>query len=220
MSRRTLLLYSNWTFWTATYLAFLGWHGNFSSPLSPTEIDHYAHELHKLHPDRPIQDYKVQLAMDNGEPIFMVNAIKYFDTPVKTKEQNEDIEAQELVKKYNHYVGQFLLKRGSYPVFLGKATGETATAWGVSEADASGWSDVVIVRYRNLRTLLVLATDEEFNRNLEYKRASLEKTIVFPTARRLVPASLELLIFFILLSVALSVQLLIQKKFRKRKLKY
>jgi hypothetical protein len=134
-----------------------------------------------------LEVYQQQLANDNGSPIFMVNVIKYFDSPVKTKDQQVAMEAEKLVKTYNNYVGKFLIKRGSYPIFLGKAAGGTAAAWGVDEEDMEGWSEVAIVRYRNIRTMMELATDDQFNQNLTYKHTALEKTIIFPTESTLMP---------------------------------
>lgn len=204
----------NWSIWMGLYLGFLWWHGVFATPLSTDEINQYAQRLHELRPNQPIEAYKEQLAKDNGNPIFMVNAIKYFEEPVKTPNQEKEIEAEQLVKTYNHFVGKFLIQRGSYPLYLGKATGGTAASWGVE--DAEGWSEATVVRYRNLRTMVELATSEEFNEKISYKRAALEKTIVYPTEKRLMAGGLEYLVFFILLSVGLAIQLLLNLKFKGR----
>jgi hypothetical protein len=203
----------NWSLWSGLYLCFLWWHGAFAPPLSAEEIDRYANKLHELKPDRTIEAYKAQLANDNGHPIFMVNVIKYFDEPVKAKDQVDEMEATELVKTYNHFVGKFLIQRGSYPIFLGDALGGTAAAWGVD--DEGEWSEAVVVRYRNLRTMMELATSQKFNENLAYKHAALEKTIIYPTEKRLMPGGLEYLIFFILLSGGLTTQLVLNSKLKR-----
>ena len=190
------------------------WHGAFQEPLTAEEISLYANELHKRNPGQSLEAYKRLLANDSGSPIFMVNVIKYFDKPVKAKDEKVAMEAEQLVKTYNNYVGKFLIKRASYPIFLGKATGGTAAAWGVDEEDTEGWSEVAIVRYRNIRTMMELATDNQFNDNLAYKHAALEKTIIYPTEKRLMPGGLEYLILFILLSGGLATQLVLNSKFK------
>jgi hypothetical protein len=202
----------NWSLWSGLYLCFLWWHGAFAPPLSAEEIDRYANKLHALRPDRTIEAYKAQLANDNGHPIFMVNIIKYFDEPIKAEGQVDEMKAVDLVKAYNHFVGKFLIQRGSYPIFLGDALGGTAAAWGVD--DESEWSEAVVVRYRNLRTMMELATSQKFNENLAFKHAALEKTIIYPTEKRLMPGNLEYLVFFILLSGGLAAQLVLNSKFK------
>jgi hypothetical protein len=205
----------NWSLAFALFASFLIWHGNFSSSLSSAEIDLYADELHKRNPKQSVDEYKKLLAKDKGNPIFMVNVIKYFDDPVKTKDQKDGIEARRLVKTYNNYVGKFLIQRGSYPIFLGEAIGGTAAAWGVDEEDAEGWSEVAIVRYKNIRTMMELATDEQFNKNLNYKHVALEKTIIYPTESKLMAGGLQYLIFFVLLSTVLGVQILVNRKCKR-----
>jgi uncharacterized protein (DUF1330 family) len=145
-----------------------------------------------------------------ASPIFMVNVIKYFDDPVTAKDQVDSDEAQELVKTYNHFVGKFLIRRGSYPIFLGDALGGMAAAWGVE--DEGEWSEAVVVRYRNLRTMMELATSQEFSENLAFKHTALEKTIIYPTEKRLMPGGLEYLTFFMLLSGGLATQLISKLK--------
>lgn len=198
----------NWSIWVGLYIGFLWWHGAFTPPLSAEEINHYANKLYELKPDRPIKAYKEQLAKDNGHPIYMVNVLKYFDEPVTAKDQVDAIEAAELVKTYNNFVGKFLIQRGSYPIFLGDALGDSpAATWGVE--DNGGWSEAVVVRYRNLRTMMELATAPEFNDYLAYKHAAIEKTIIYPTEKRLMPGGLAYLIFFLLLSGGLATQLVL-----------
>jgi hypothetical protein len=203
----------NWSFWLLFFFVFLWWHGAFSPPLSAEEIDRYASKLYELKPDRTVGDYKTLLANDDGQPIFMVNVIKYFDDPVTAKDQVDSVAAQELVKTYNHFVGKFLIRRGSYPIFLGDALGGMAAAWGVE--DEGVWSETVVVRYRNLRTMMELATSQEFSENLAYKHTSLEKTIIYPTEKRLMPGGLEYLTFFMLLSGGLTTQLILNSKGEK-----
>jgi hypothetical protein len=104
----------NWSLWLGLYLCFLWWHG--ASRRHFLLKRSIGNKLYELKPDQTLEAYKAQLANDKGTPIFMVNTIKYFDEPVKTEDQVEEIEAEQLVKTYNNYVGKFLI---SYPIFLG-----------------------------------------------------------------------------------------------------
>ncbi|MGD9327344.1 MAG: hypothetical protein PVH48_00180 [Cyclobacteriaceae bacterium] len=199
----------NWSFWSLLYLFFLGWHGTFEKPLSLEEINFYSKKLNELNPDLSSAEFQKLLERDRGKPIYMVNAIKHFDEPVKTKDQIRPMPSREVIRPYNNYVGMYLIKNGSYPVFLGDAMGGTAAKWGV---DYEGeWSRAVIVRYRNIRTLLEMATKPEFNEKLDYKKAALERTIAYPTEARFTTGNLSLLVFFIFSTVALVLQLIINK---------
>lgn len=197
----------NWSFWTVLFLVFLWWHGSFEKPLSSDEIAKYAEKIATLNPDITTAEIQEKLRKDKGEPIYMVNAIKYFDEPVEVMNQTSKLPASQAVKPYNNFVGQFLIKRGSYPIFLGDALGSTAAKWGVEyEGD---WSKAVVVRYRSIRTLLDLATHPDFSHNHKYKKAALESTIAYPTEARLIVGRLDFLVFFILTTGAFASQLII-----------
>jgi hypothetical protein len=199
----------NWSFWSLLYLFFLWWHGAFEKPLSSEEIHFYSKKLSELNPDLSSAEFKKLLERDRGKPIYMVNAIKHFDEPVKIDDHIRPMSSREVVKPYNKYVGMYLIRNGSYPVFLGDAIGGTAAKWGV---DYEGeWSRAVVVRYRNIRTLLEMATEPEFNEKLDYKKAALERTIAYPTEARFTTGNLSLLVFFIFSAVALALQLIINK---------
>ncbi|MEO1253354.1 MAG: hypothetical protein AAFY41_00530 [Bacteroidota bacterium] len=199
----------NWFFWSLLFFGFSWWHGSFEKPLSSDEITKYAEKIVALNPDLTTADIQENLRRDKGEPIYMVNAIKYFDEPVDVQNLSKPISASEAVKPYNAFVGQFLIKRGSYPIFLGDAFGETAAKWGVEYEGE--WSRAVVVRYRSIRTLLDLATHPDFSQKFKYKKAALESTIAYPTEARLIASGLSILVFFILLSGALGAQLFINK---------
>jgi hypothetical protein len=63
--------------------------------------------------------------------------------------------------------------------------------------------------------MMELATSQEFSENLAYKHTSLEKTIIYPTEKRLMPGGLEYLTFFMLLSGGLTTQLILNSKGEK-----
>ncbi|WP_444936369.1 hypothetical protein ACJJIW_22050 [Microbulbifer sp. JMSA004] len=200
----------NWSFWSLLFLLFSWWHGAFEHPLSAEEKQHYSEKLAELNPDESPSEFLKLLERDRGEPIFILNAIKYYDEPVITKDHSKPMGSKEVAQKYNNYVTSFLIKRGSYPIFFGDALGVTAAKWGVDyEGD---WSTAAVVRYRSMRTLLDLAIDPTFREKHHYKKSALERTIAYPNEARLIAGGLNLVVFLILLCGALISQLIINRR--------
>ena len=131
----------------------------------------------------------------------MVNVVKLRDQPLAIKEvSNQSHTSQQLYEHYSRFVGGFLLKHGSYPVFLGLADGKAASAWGMGSD--TEWTSAVVVRYRSLRTLMELATHPEFRKRHKFKFAAVEKTLAYPTTARLNFARLEVLVFLLLVLIS------------------
>jgi hypothetical protein len=202
----------NWSFFILINLSFSVWNGYFSKALSQEEINHYSAILHEKNPEISLNDYKEILSNDKGEPIYMVNVIKYFDHTSATNLKDKNSDSKKVAKPYRDYVGKFLIQRGSYPIFIGKASGGTAASWGVSKDDSQGWSEAVIVRYKNIRTLLQMASNSTFQKKFTYKVAALEKTIAYPTDAKLIMGGLFVNVLFCSLSISLLFQLIINKK--------
>jgi hypothetical protein len=183
------------------YLAFLVWHGAFEGRLTEDEIWHYATLLSEQNPGIEKSEIAETLKSDTGSPIYMVNLVKLRDQPLAIKEASyQSHTSQQLYEHYSRFVGGFLLKHGSYPVFLGLANGKAASAWGMGSD--TEWTSAVVVRYRSLRTLLELATHPEFRKWHEFKFAAVEKTLAYPTTARLHLAHLDLLVLFLLLVIS------------------
>lgn len=205
---------SIWAIFAMLYFIFSWWHGAFESPLTPAEIDYYAEKISQLSPDRDLSNLKEMLQQDHGGPIFMVNAIKMRDEPLLVNGEKNKATSQEVLNKYGTYVASFLIKRGSYPIYIGMATGQAASTWGIENAEE--WSSGIIVRYRSLRTLLELAISPGFRELHDANKiAAIEKTIAYPTRVRLQAGNLPLLVFFILLSFTLAAQLYISTRTAK-----
>ncbi len=197
----------NWSTFAVLYVLFLWWHGAFERPLSPKEIDFYLERLYDISPEQDTSSLREALQKDTGKPIVMINAIKFRENPLPVNGNKADESIDEVFKKYSMYVGSFLIKRGSYPLYVGTANGQAASTWGIDNSE--DWSSAVIVRYRSLRTLMKLATNSRFKDLHEYKIAAIEKTIAYPTQINLQIVGLQVLVLFILLSLALAIQFLI-----------
>ncbi|MEM6633978.1 MAG: hypothetical protein AAF694_30160 [Bacteroidota bacterium] len=107
------------------------------------------------------------LQKDKGKPIVMVNSIKMRDKPISIQGETVGNTAEEVLTKYSYFVGGFLIRRGSYPLYVGTATGPAASTWGIDNTEE--WSSAALVRYRSLRTLLELATNAEFHDLYDFK---------------------------------------------------
>lgn len=195
------------------YLLFLWWHGAFEGPLTAKEIDFYVNKMKEIAPERDPAFLKEMLGKDTGKPLLMVNAMKYRDEPIPVNGKAVTESSAEILKKYSYFVGSFLIKRGSYPIYVGEASGKAVESWGIDHAE--NWSIAAIVRYRSVRTLMELATNSTFRDLHDYKIAALEKTFAFPTKVSLLAGSLQILVLFMFLSFALAIQLFVTMKMKK-----
>ncbi|MEM8900801.1 MAG: hypothetical protein AAGC85_21995 [Bacteroidota bacterium] len=203
----------NWGTCITLYVLFSWWHGAFERPLSQKEVDYYSQKLQEISSDKERKGIQELLSKDSGKPIFMINAIKMRETPQAVHGKEVGKSTEELFNEYQFFVTRFLIKRGSYPIYVGTASGPTAESWGIENAD--DWSTAAVVRYRSLRTLLEMSTNPAFRNSHEFKIAAIEKTIAYPTQQNLLPVGLGLVVFFILLSLALGIQLYISIRMRK-----
>ncbi len=191
----------HWCAILIVYLTFLIWHGAFERHLTDDEIQYYASLLSEQNPEIDQLDIEKALKNDPGRPIYMVNVVKLRDRPLAIQDGAfQGQTSQQLYEHYGAFVGSFLLKHGSYPVFVGLAEGDAVSSWGM-DSDTE-WTSAAIVRYRSLRTLLELATHPEFIKKHEFKFAAIEKTLAYPTMARLNFARLDLIVFLILVMIS------------------
>ncbi len=213
MKKLSVLSLTNWGVFTLLYILFLGWHGAFEGPLSPEEIDFYVRKIQEVSPEKDLSFLREALLKDTGKPIVMVNAINMRDRPLPIEGETVGNTSEEVLNTYSKFVIGFLIRRGSYPLYVGTAAGPAASTWGIDNAEE--WSSAALVRYRSLRTLLELATNAKFHELHDFKISAIEKTIAYPTQAKLHPGGLPVLVFFILLSIALTAQLVISTRFRQ-----
>lgn len=199
----------NWGIFILLYILFSWWHGAFETALSPSEVDHYINKYQQIHPDKNLDNLRNLLDKDNGKPLIMVNAVKLYDKPIKVNGKSLGSSSEEVLKKYSNHVFSYLLKRGSYPVYSGTAINPSVAVWGIE--NAKKWSSAALVRYRSMRTFIGMATNEEFQQFHDNKIAAIEKTIAYPTESDIQLGNLGVLVFFIFLSLALCIQIFLQK---------
>jgi hypothetical protein len=147
---------------------------------------------------------------DDGKPIVMVNLMHLRDMPVSVNGRTLDATADEALNEYGRFVFSFLIKRGSYPVYRGEAAMDVMEAWGIEGAEE--WSSAALVRYRSRRVMMELAADPTFGQTHEGKIAAIAKTIAVPTSTTFSVGDLSLSVVLFILSVALGMQLLINRK--------
>ena len=205
--RRNTLI--NWSSFLLLYLLFSWWHGTFEGPLSSEEIQQYLEKFQDLYPAENAQTFRKFMEEDNGKAVVMVNAILLFDQP-KPIDGKQAASSEEALETYAGFVLPFLIQRGSYPLYSGNALYQTVEVWGIEGAES--WSSGALVRYRSLRTLMDMITREEFAQFHDHKVAAIEKTIAFPTTREIQIGGLGSLVFFMLLSLHLGIQLLLKHR--------
>jgi hypothetical protein len=199
----------NWGILVLLYLCFLIWHGAFEGPLTPKEIDQYVLKLKALKSDADTATLRTFLEKDNGRPIIMVNSLKMRDQVQADHDNSTDVDAT--LARYQSHVFSYLIRHGSYPIYVGEAVGKSMAHWGVEGAEE--WSRAALVRYRSLRTFMNMIIQEEFHEAHEYKIASIEKTIAYPTNIRLFVGGLGLIVFLVLGIIGLVLQLVINARF-------
>ena len=201
----------NWSAILVLYGLFSIWHGAFEGPLTPEEIEVFVNKYQALNPEKDTKRITALMESDDGRPKYMVNAIKLYDSPQLINGKKVGESSAEILETYTNHVFSFLLRHGSYPIYSGNAVFDAVERWGAENVDE--WTSGAIVRYRSMRVMMKMSTDPSFRQFHDYKIAAMEKTIAFPTTAVLNLASLSLIIAFLLIILALIVQLIINYKF-------
>ena len=162
--------------WAALVLAALGafwlWYGGHGPPLTPEEgrlLLARAQALQgqaglPLRSDDRIARLQALIDTDDGGEFWMVNL----------ETRRHDPAADRADAAYAAVVIPQLLKRGSFPVYVGRVAGPVL-------GEARGVNRVAIVRYRSLRDFLAMNVDPAFVRGVGDKFAALEDTDVLMT---------------------------------------
>ncbi len=198
-----------WVCIGALYFSFLIWNGLFTSRLSAQEIEKYTKILQQDYSDSEFQQMRSFMEEDDGKPVIMVNVIKTNDIP-KTVNGKTFSSSEEALADYTSFVGPFLIKRGSYPIFNGTSLMDAPEVWGIE--NAREWTTGSLVRYKSRRVMLELSTNPEFKKFHDGKVAGIEKTFAFPVSADIHLVNLSLFIAMFLIVVGLTVSLFIVKK--------
>ena len=156
---------------TLFYAAFWLWYGGNGKPLTEAEGQALIEQIETLHRDAGRQvnissflaNMDDMIAKDDGKEFYAIN--------LETLKQGPEAEAAD--EAYARHVIPALIKRGSFPVYVGDRAGLMLGDYG-NEIDR-----VAIVRYRSLRDLLDMNTDPAMIEGTPYKFDSLIHTEVF-----------------------------------------
>lgn len=157
----------------ALYGAFWLWYGGHGTPLTQAEGKRMLDAIGQMYRDAGKQpastDFRANMAAmitrDDGREFYMVN--------LETRKPGAAALAAE--ERYGMVVLPLLLKRGSYPVFVGERFGLALGRYG------AGIDRAAIVRYRSLRDFLDMNADPAMAGGAEDKFAALANTEVFMT---------------------------------------
>ncbi len=207
-----------WLCTAVIYFLFLTWNGLFTNPLSEQEIEKYIEVLKKNaseddlennYSEGDLEEILSFMQEDDGKPIIMVNAIKLYDTP-KIVNGKTFSSSEEALADYTSFVGPYLLKRGSYPIFSGTSLMDAPTVWGIE--NAKEWTTASLVRYKSRRVMMELSTDPVFQQFHDSKVAAMEKTMAFPVRSDIHLVNLSLFVGLFLTVIGLAISLFIVRR--------
>ena len=210
MKKKLILL---WFCIGMLYFLFLIWNGLFTSPLSAEEIEKYTEILQQDYSESEFQQMRSFMEEDDGKPVIMVNVIKTHDIP-KTVNGKTFSSSEEALADYTSFVGPFLIKRGSYPIFNGTSLMDAPEVWGIE--NAREWTTGSLVRYKSRRVMLELSTNPEFKKYHDGKVAGIEKTFAFPVRADIHLVNLSLFVGMVLMVVGLTISLFVMKNTLKK----
>ena len=108
------------------------------------------------------------LEEDEGQPIYMVNLLKFKDKATYPDKRETDLTGEEAYAIYGQEVRKHLEKVGAKPIFSGKVSrlmlGEVEDLWDV----------VAIAMYPNRKAMLDMLSDPEYIKSAQHRVAGLE----------------------------------------------
>jgi len=177
------------------YLLFFFWQtpGLLQEKLSTVEIEDYLSRLeqHMVVPpetrQRFIEDMRQWGASDDGQPVYMVNLLRYRPA-IKRWEGGPDFSdaptPQQANDFYENSLAPLALKAGAYPIFNGVTHGANL----VDDASiAKSWHRAAVMRFPSRRAFFAWASDPVFGRVFAYKYAAVEILLVPASAELLLP---------------------------------
>ena len=103
-----------------------------------------------------------------GQPIYMVNLLKFKDKATYPDKRETDLTGEEAYAIYGQEVRKHLEKVGGQPIFSGKVSrlmlGEVEDLWDV----------VAIATYPNRKAMLDMLSDPEYIKSAQHRVAGLE----------------------------------------------
>jgi hypothetical protein len=193
----------------AAYGGLFAWMtpGLYQGKLSEGELDGYLAGIERNLAVLPAEERQQGLDLlrawgraDDGKPVYMLNLMRDYPTlhPAAGLEHFTGTPA-EANAFYESKALPMLLKRGDYPIYMGK--GQGANLFG-HEADADNWGRVLLVRYGSRRHFFQLIADPAYGPIAPYKLASVQLDLA-PTGGELVLSDLRILIAGLFLGIYL-----------------
>ncbi|MBK57040.1 MAG: hypothetical protein CMC84_07130 [Flavobacteriaceae bacterium] len=206
------MLKNPWFISTIIYLVFFFWYTNTSGPLSQAEIDLVIERIDKGESTISEEDrsnFLEFLRNDDGGDFYMVNFLDLNENPPIMEMTGKSATASDLLDYYMEYMYPELLIRASHPVFAGNVSANALDHIGAEETKI--WDQTAIMRYRSIRDMLEIGSNEIFSERHKYKDNALIKTIAIPVSA---PFFLDfrIFIFIFLLSITLIIDRLKSRK--------
>ena len=203
----------HWIISLLLYFGFFVWYTNLSGHLSEEEIDLVIKRMDKGETTISEEDrsnFIKFLRNDDGGDFYMVNFLDLNENPPIMEKTGESATATDLLDYYMEYMYPELFIRASHPVFAGNVSAKALDHLGAEETKE--WDRTAIMRYRSIRDMLEIGSNEIFSERHEYKINALIKTIAVPVSA---PIFFDFrLIFFLFL---LTLTLLVDKlRFRRK----
>ncbi len=153
----------------ALYLLFHFWYGGNSNPISKEEGDLLMKNIKNAQSAEDYSDIQLNfesaIQRDDGKEFYMIN--------LETEKLDPNAKSADL--SYAKLVLPMLIKRGSFPIYVGSFFSTIIGDFG------KGITRVAIVRYRSLRDFLDMNADPDMVKGAPFKFASLQHTEVFAT---------------------------------------
>ena len=203
----------HWIISLLLYFGFFVWYTNLSGPLSEEEIDLVIDRINNGETTISEEDksnFIKFLRNDDGGDFYMVNFLDLNENPPIMEKTGESATATDLLDYYMEYMYPELFIRASHPVFAGNVSANALDHLGAEETKK--WDRTAIMRYRSIRDMLEIGSNEIFSERHEYKINALVKTIAIPVSA---PFLFDFRVIFFLFLLTLT--LLVDKlRFRRK----
>jgi uncharacterized protein (DUF1330 family) len=171
----------------AIFLALFAWVWRIEAPggrLSAAETDQYlqaiGNQIKGLEPAERddffarVRDFA---ANDDGQPVYMLNLMRYFDKVRAGPGIAPDFEGSPAQSNayYEDHVLPIAIKSGAAPLFAGNVSERNV---GGGEAGEDRWSRIIVMRYPSRRAFLTLLSDPRYAEFASYKLSALHLGLV------------------------------------------
>ncbi len=156
-------------FGAVTLVATVVWYQFAAQPLTQAEVDAYMAKIEAQadttaarHDMAALRQF---LQNDNGLPFYTVNLYRFHDLAAYSEGSTYSGTGAAAYDRFSATMVKLLAARASHPIF--------GSSW--SDAYASSWDRVVIVRYRSRRDIASLFASDEFAAASEHKWAAIKQ---------------------------------------------